>query len=382
MPDDLAALQAEVLRLKKVVRALMDRAERSTNLQGSEFSLFQTSLVLGDQVQARTAELEAALRDNERLYRDLAESEARYHALVDQSLVGIAIVEEGRFNYVNPRFEEMFGHSAQALAAMGPMELTAEADRAEVAGQLRRLLAEEVARVHFEARATRQGGEPIDVEVHGSATELGGRRVLVVVVNDITERCRAEREVQALQEELRQQSLHDPLTGLYNRRHLAQALGHELGLAERRRQPVSLVMGDLDHFKQVNDRHGHQAGDEVLKTFAQLLRQGTRGSDNAYRMGGEEFLLVLPGIAKPGATALAERLRLEVAQSRTAFQGAAIQVTASFGIASFPEDASDADALILAADKALYAAKAAGRNRVEVAATPARTAPSAGSQVA
>jgi diguanylate cyclase (GGDEF)-like protein len=218
--------------------------------------------------------------------------------------------------------------------------------------------------------------------VHGNTTELGGRRVLVVVVIDVTERCRAEREVQTLQEELRQQSLHDPLTGLYNRRHLAQALGHELGLAERRNQPVSLVMGDLDHFKQVNDQHGHQAGDEVLKAFAQLLRRCTRGSDTACRLGGEEFLLVLPGIAKAGAAVLAERLRHEMAQHRTDFQGTAIQATASFGIATFPEDGGAAEPLITAADKALYAAKAAGRNRVALAAAPASPAPSPGERAA
>lgn len=367
MHDDTSALRAEVARLHKVVRALMERAERSTDVQGSEFSLFQTSIVLGSQVQARTAELEAALHENERLYRNLCESEARYHALVDQSLVGIAIIEGGRFSYVNPRFEEMFGRSAQELAEMGPQDLTAKEDLPVVTEQLRLRTDGQVDRVHYQMRGRRQNGETIDIEVHGNTIELAGRRALLSVVNDVTERCRAERAVQALQATLREQSLHDPLTGLYNRRYLDEALGRELSLAGQQQRPLSVVMGDLDHFKHVNDAHGHQAGDAVLKAFAQRLHHSARGTDTGCRLGGEEFLLVLPGIAKAGAVAVAERLRQATAATPTEFHGSSIETTASFGVATCPDDAQSVDQLIAAADQALYQAKRAGRNKVVAA---------------
>lgn len=365
--DTVQALRAEVERLKKVVRALVDRAERSTDLQGAEFSLFQTAIVLGDQVRARTAELETALRENERIYRNLRESEAKYHALVDQSLVGIAIIEDERFNYVNPRFMEMYGYAADEIGALGPLDLVAEADRPRVMQEMRGRAAGGAERVHYQVRGRCRNGDLIDVEVHGSSAEWGGRRMLVNIVNDVSERCRAERAVLALQDELLQQSLHDPLTGLYNRRYLDEALGRELQVARRKGQPLSLLMGDLDHFKSINDHHGHPAGDAVLRGFADLLRRSSRSSDIACRVGGEEFLLVLPSIGKPGAVAVGERLRLAMGDAPTDFRGTRIPATASFGVSTFPEDGLAAEQLIAAADRALYVAKAEGRNRVAAA---------------
>ncbi len=122
-------------------------------------------------------------------------------------------------------------------------------------------------------------------------------------------------------------------------------------------------MADLDHFKTINDLHGHPAGDEVLRRFAALLRQAARSSDLCCRYGGEEFLLLLPGMDKTGALARAESLR----QTLAAAPGGVAPVTASFGVASFPADGDDARALVQAADAALYRAKHGGRNRVEPA---------------
>jgi diguanylate cyclase (GGDEF)-like protein/PAS domain S-box-containing protein len=362
-----ALLRAEIVRLNKVIQALMNRAERSTELQGSEFSLFQTAIMLDDQVRGRTAELEMALHENEMVYRALRESEARYHALVDQSLIGIAIVEEDKFSYANPRFAEIFEYDPVEISALGPLDVTVEEDHPLVIEQLRVWKAGEVERTHYQIRGRRKGGEQLDIEVYGNTVALGSKRVLVNLIQDVTERCRAEREVRLLQEKLREQLLRDPLTGLYNRRYQQEALDRELHLAKRHQQPVSLIMGDLDHFKDVNDRYGHQAGDRVLRFFSDLLGRFARASDINCRFGGEEFLLIMPGMRKADAALRAECLRSAVAATPVEFLGAGITVTASFGVATYPVDGCSADSLVAAADAALYTAKRGGRNQVATA---------------
>lgn len=362
------ALQAEIARLNKIIRALMDRAERSTSAQGSDFSLFQTTVMLEEQVRSRTAELEAALLRNEEINRALRESEAKFRGVVSQSLVGIAITEDGKFSYSNTKFNEIFGYSAEEIRTLGPCDVTAEADRPLVAENIRKRLSGEVEGIHYVFCGLRKNGAVIDVEAHGSTMGSDGQLALISMVMDISERTRAERAVRELQERLRDQSTHDALTGLFNRRYLEETLGRELLSAERHGHPVSLIMGDLDHFKAINDRHGHLAGDQVLRVFGALLKQHARGSDIYCRYGGEEFLLVLPLMAQDSAVERAEQLRGALAAEPIPYGTSPIEVTASFGVATFPGDGRTGDALIAAADNALYAAKEAGRNRVSVSA--------------
>jgi diguanylate cyclase (GGDEF)-like protein len=152
----------------------------------------------------------------------------------------------------------------------------------------------------------------------------------------------------------------DPLTRLPNRRGFREQLDLELERARRGGAPMSVLAGDLDHFKDVNDRAGHHVGDAVLQQVATLLREGVRQLDAPARIGGEEFAVILPGSDAQAAFAVAERLRCHV---RDAFADATIPVTISFGIASHPQHAETAASLVRAADEALYAAKASGRNR-------------------
>jgi diguanylate cyclase (GGDEF)-like protein/PAS domain S-box-containing protein len=360
----LPALQAEIARLNKIIGVLMDRAERSTRGQGSDFSLFQSTIMLETQVRNRTAELEAALRENQDITRALRASEAKFHGLVNQSLVGIAITEAGRFSYTNPRFDEVFGYSADEMRALGPVDLAVEADRPRVAQSVQKWLDGEYGGLQHHFCGLRRDGTPVDIEAYGSVMDIDGRRMLISLVMDVTERTRAERELQALQERLREQSTHDALTGLYNRRFLEESLLRELLAAGRHGHPVSVIMGDLDHFKAVNDRHGHLAGDAVLRVFGELLKRHARGSDVYCRYGGEEFLLVMPDMAQDKAVERAGQLCRAMAATPVLFGEVLIPVTASFGVATFPHDGRTGDALIAAADRAMYAAKAAGRNRV------------------
>ena len=370
MTEDTQALHAEIERLQKIVRSLTDRAERSTNVQDTEFSLFQTTVMLSDQVQARTAELEALLRERERLHQALRESEAKYHALVDQSLVGIAILEAGRFSFGNPRLCEIFGVRPEVITALRLEDLVIAEDRALAAA-----MTSDAAAAHAVLRCHRPDGGQIVVEIFGNAAHLQGRAVQISVVLDITERDRVEREVAALQEQLRQQSLQDPLTGLNNRRYLDIALPREIELAGRMHFPLSVIIGDLDLFKVINDTHGHPVGDLVLQAFAALLKRSARSSDVVCRYGGEEFLLLLPGMTQHDALHRAEQLRQALAGLQGVYGAHRITITASFGVASFPQDATDPVGLIERADQALYRAKKGGRNRVEGWGAPALALP-------
>jgi diguanylate cyclase (GGDEF)-like protein/PAS domain S-box-containing protein len=359
-------LRAEIVRLHKIIEALMNRVERSTSSQSSDFSMFQTTIMLEEEVRARTVELETALRENERIMRNLRESEAKFRVLVDQSLVGIAIVDDGKFTYTNAKFNQIYGYDAEEVKSLGPIDMAVESDRLLVAENVRRRMSREAKQVDYRVHGLRKNGDVIDVEIHGNTMELGGKVALISLVMDVTSPTRAEHELLALQERLREQTIHDELTGLYNRRYLEATLGRELIRADRDGHEVSVIMGDLDHFKDVNDRYGHLAGDQVLRVFGDLLKRHARASDVYCRYGGEEFLLVMPKMAEDGAVNRAEDLRTRIASAPVTFGDSAIPVTASFGVAVFPRDGRTSDQLIAASDRALYAAKAAGRNRVGV----------------
>jgi diguanylate cyclase (GGDEF)-like protein len=162
------------------------------------------------------------------------------------------------------------------------------------------------------------------------------------------------------------QAMVDSLTGLANRRSLEESLRSELARAARFGDSVCVVLADLDDFKQVNDRYGHAAGDEVLKAFAGALRKTVRESDVAGRWGGEEFAMVLSGTDADGGARLAERARAAIESARVKMpNGDLCSVTASFGVAAFPES-HELGEILAAADSALYAAKGQGKNRVVV----------------
>jgi len=161
---------------------------------------------------------------------------------------------------------------------------------------------------------------------------------------------------------------HDRLTGLYNRLALMELMDHHLALARRRRTPLALLMLDIDHFKVVNDQHGHLVGDEVLRQVAQRAQARLRGADLLARFGGEEFLALLPATPVEGAQAVAEGIRRAVGDSPMVVNGVSIPVTISIGVhAAIPaEGPTAAEAMIALSDQALYDAKHQGRNRVVV----------------
>ena len=222
--------------------------------------------------------------------------------------------------------------------------------------------------------------------VHESGLPLfdadGRVEALEGFINDVTEQRLAElqlrealqakdalnRELEVSRHELAELAIRDPLTRLYNRRFMEEALARELVRAERDGTPLAVAMLDLDHFKTFNDDYGHAAGDAVLSAFARAMHGFRHGSDVACRFGGEEFVLILPGLDRAGAFARLDAFRRTVSALVVVHEGRELpRVRVSIGASFFPEHGHRVDALLAHADRALYAAKQGGRDRVVLA---------------
>jgi len=231
-----------------------------------------------------------------------------------------------------------------------------------------------------ELKALRKDGRelPVEINLSYSTTETGP--LVIAYMRDITERKLAEdalrnanqqlqsqlREIEILQASLREQAIRDPLTQLHNRRFLTEAIEREFHRSERLSKTLSVILLDIDHFKDVNDQHGHTAGDLCLVAVADLLRTHSRKSDIVCRYGGEEFLLVLPDTNAHDAAQHAEELRLLIASEVFIMDVQEIKLTISLGVSSYPVHGMDSREIINKADEALYISKRTGRNRVTV----------------
>ncbi|MGH8618846.1 MAG: diguanylate cyclase [Burkholderiales bacterium] len=211
------------------------------------------------------------------------------------------------------------------------------------------------------------GGERLGVLQLRGAVDLDDDHVRVLL-ETMAERVALSLANIRLREHLVAQSIRDPLTGLFNRRYLEETLLMEERRARRARTPFGVVMFDLDHFKALNDRHGHEAGDAALRAFAGVLQAQSRAGDVACRYGGEEFTLVLPGASLEVTQARAERIRAGLAANNLSHAGMAMgTLTVSAGVAAYPDHGDTGEVLLRMADEALYRAKHKGRDRVETA---------------
>lgn len=216
-------------------------------------------------------------------------------------------------------------------------------------------------------------------------TPLGGKdqRLVghLIMVRDVTQQCTVEMELQQanhslqqqlseieqLQTQLQEQATRDGLTGLFNRRYFEETLSREIARAARGGYSVAVLLLDIDYFKRINDSFGHLGGDRVLQTFGNLLKQSCRLSDVACRYGGEEFVMVLPGMSLQSAYERAEQIRHAFESISTLTEAGAISATVSGGVGTFPEHGRSSYEVLQAVDRSLYRAKAAGRNQIQVA---------------
>lgn len=270
---------------------------------------------------------------------------------------------DGRIEWANPAFERLSGYGREEATGRTPAELqkSDEQDEAFYKAMWQTILAGRSWRGELINR--KKNGLLYNEELFIAPVMDGEGRIhhFVGIKQDITERKRMEEELQNL-------ATTDSLTGLSNRRSFLGRLDQETTRLQRFKEPrAALLMLDLDHFKQVNDTYGHAAGDKVLRSFAAVVHDSLRKTDQAGRLGGEEFAVLLFGTEERGAWEFAERLREQVASKDIPYDGGTLNISVSIGVTVITSDDATADAPMLRADEALYRAKANGRNRVEMA---------------
>lgn len=317
-------------------------------------------------------------------------TEARLLAMVNAS--GDSFWEsdvQRRFVHISDNMCRTMGYAREELRGRSVLEFTTPEYRAELMrlaaarGSADNTLAQSGPIRHegefFRKDGTRLWVETVSVPVFD---EAGVHIGFFGITRDTTTRKLAEQalldanarleeqlqHIQALHAQLREQAIRDDLTGVHNRRYFVAAAEAELERASRQGTPLTLVMLDIDHFKQVNDQHGHAAGDEALRAVGGLLSSTTRAGDMACRLGGEEFAVLLPGMEAAAALLRAELWRKAFVALQVpgdgAVDGETLRLSASFGVASFPQEGDTLAALMKLADHRLYRAKALGRNRV------------------
>ena len=322
---------------------------------------FNTPLRDADGRVVAVASMAQDISEVDRLRAQAFEVERRFHDLAEAAAEGILIADTtGRVTYANPAAQRMFGSSDQPLAGQ----------------PVSRLLAAVPARAgRWEAEGVRLDGSRFPVEGSSTAIESRTGTLYTYVLRDLTERKRFEEQLAYLAD-------HDPLTALFNRRRFAEELERELARARHYGEQGALLLVDLDRFKAVNDRLGHRAGDEVLVRVASLLRAHLPPTAIVARLGGDEFAVLLPRADDAQARLAGERILELLRHHRPAIAGQTLQLAASIGIACFPRNGASVDDLLVSADTAMYEAKEAGGNRVQLSAPEHTGAASAGTRLA
>jgi len=296
-------------------------------------------------------------------------SELRYRRLFEAAQDGILILdaETGAITDVNPFLIKMLGYSREEFVEKKLWEVGAFKDIKASQEAFEALQKNEY--IRYEDLPLRaKSGKLIDVEFVSNVYLVGGEKVIQCNIRDITERKQAQDALLKSQALLREQSVRDHLTGLFNRRYMEETLERELLRAARKQLSLGVIMLDVDNLKRFNDTWGHAAGDEALRELGSLLLRQVRGEDIACRYGGDEFIIVLPDASLEVTRERAEMICEYAEQFHLYVEGQSLAaVTLSLGVAVFPEHGATSTAILRAVDAALYRAKHEGRGRVVMA---------------
>ncbi len=299
----------------------------------------------------------------------LKESEARYRRLFEAAQDGILILDAatGMINDVNPFLVEMLGYSRAEFVEKKLWEVGAFKD--VEASKFAFQVLQKTEYIRYEDLPLKaKSGKLLQVEFVSNVYGVGDQKVIQCNIRDITERKQAQDDLVESEALLREQSVRDHLTGLFNRRYLEETMERELLRASRKQSSIGIIMLDVDGFKMFNDTYGHAAGDAVLRELGTLLLGHVRGEDIACRYGGDEFIIVLPDASMEITTERAHRLCDHARHFPVQFEGQTLgAITLSLGVAVFPENGSTTDEVLRAVDMALYRAKRDGSDLIVTA---------------
>ena len=296
-------------------------------------------------------------------------SELRYRRLFEAAQDGILILdaETGAITDVNPFLIQMLGYTREELLEKRLWEVGAFKDIEASKDAFQALQKNEYIR-YQDLPLRAKDGRLIQVEFVSNVYWAGREKVIQCNIRDITERKQAQDALLKSAALLREQSVRDHLTGVFNRRYMEETLERELLRASRKHQSLGIIMLDVDHFKRFNDTYGHAAGDAILRELGSLLLKHVRGEDIPSRYGGDEFIIVLPDASRVVTRKRAELICESAKQFHFQFEGQTLgTVTLSLGVVVFPEHGSTSAAILKAADDALYRAKHEGRSRLVAA---------------
>ncbi|OMH30417.1 EAL domain-containing protein [Motiliproteus sp. MSK22-1] len=287
-----------------------------------------------------------ALENSERQFRDLSE----------KSLVGVYIIQDNYFTYVNPCLAEIFGYQKDEIEnRLGPRELSHPEDWPKVKTNIAKRESGQTGAIHYKIRGLTKQGDVIHVELYGSPSIHGGRPAIMGTLLDITKRIESEAKVQY-------QAFYDQLTGLPNRTLFNDRLEHSLKIAQRKETQLAVLFLDLDRFKHVNDSLGHQVGDALLSSVAGRLNNVIRDNDTVARIGGDEFTIIIENISGPKEPATVANHILQRLSEPFQLADHDLYISTSIGICLYPQDGKDTKSLVKHADTAMYHAKKMGRS--------------------
>lgn len=367
-PDTEQELRDELARLQKINDALIARALAEEEIAHTDFGIFKSTILLEDQIRGRTLALNHALREIEERNRALRESRAELRAIFDLMPTPLVVTRpgDGMILEVSRSYAEFFGLPADALIGRlthpddlrmwnRPEDRTRFLRELEAGGGLIR---------DFRFDTLRADGSIVNLLVSGRIVTIDERQILIKEFHDVTETTRKADRLRTLAER-------DVLTGLPNRRAVLNCLERALAAASSNRTLLAIGYVDLDGFKSINDRFGHQTGDHVLTEIAQRLTQVFRTSDIVGRLGGDEFAVLLPDVANLNeCEAVLSRAIESVQFPLRSLPGQETRITATIGYTIFPKDYATAEVLLDHADQALYEAKKAGKNRTTLYRAP------------
>ncbi len=308
------------------------------------------------------------IRDRLKLEDALEKSKDKYKKLIENAGEGIYIRQDHQFKYANRKFKEMLGYADSEEFMNLPITTIIDESSFNICSNLYcKILNGESVKMPYETVFKKKNGDKIFVEITINPVEFEGKKAVQGFVRDVTDKKILEEKLKNVHQQLLEQSIKDELTNLYNYRYFRESLKNKYAESKRYNLPLSLLMLDLDDFKNINDIYGHLAGDFVLKEFAQIILKNVRSSDIPARYGGEEFAILLPNTDSSGAKEIAERLIHDINIKKFIYDISIIKVTTSVGISTLDADTIlNEDMLIKYADEALYYVKKNGKNNLKI----------------